>query len=63
MNKYTGARRFKSLPRWIRTLVYNLTGWQVIRTSIRHRVDTGLFAYTSERMVYVWSRAKTKVQP
>lgn len=62
MSKYIGACWFKSLPRWIRTLVYNLTGWQVIRTSIRHRVDTGLFAYTSERMVYSWSRAKKQVQ-
>lgn len=63
MNKYTGARWFKGLPRWIRTLVYDLTGWQVIRMTIRHRGDAGLFAYTSERIVYSWSRAKKEMQP
>lgn len=58
MNRYSGARWFKDLPIWVRALVYDLTGWRVARISIRQRTDTGLFAYTSERWVYAWTRTK-----
>jgi hypothetical protein len=52
------ARWFNNQPKWLRTLVYDLTGWQVIRMTIKRNHSAGLFNYTTERNVYSWSRAK-----
>lgn len=58
MNRYTGARWFNGQPRWLRNLIYDLTGWQVQRMTITGHHDTGSFAYTTERTTYAWTRAK-----
>lgn len=58
MNRYTCARWFNRRPRWLRDLVYELTGWQVIRTTITGHHSAGLFAYTTERTTYSWTRAR-----
>lgn len=58
IDRHTGARWFNRQPRWLRMLVYYLSGWQVIRMTIRHRNDVGLFAYTSEHTTYSWTRAR-----
>lgn len=58
MNRHSGARWFYSRPRWLQMLVYNLTGWQVQKMTIRRRHDAGLFAYTTERVTFSWSRAR-----
>lgn len=65
MNRHAAARWFDRQPKWLRTLVYDLTGWQVIRMTIKHNHSAGLFNYTMERNSYSWSRAKRikRVQP
>lgn len=62
MNRHTGAFWWSQRPRWLRAqrapVVYDLTGWQVQRMSIRHNKNVGPLSYTTERVSYSWSRAK-----
>jgi hypothetical protein len=58
MDRHSGARWFYGLPSWIRTFVYDLTGWQVQKMTIRRNRDAGLFGYTTETTTYSWSKSR-----
>lgn len=51
---------FKNLPKWIRTLVYDLTGWQVISMKITEHKSVGLFDYSVTTKHYTWIRSGKK---
>lgn len=64
MNCYTAAAWFNRRPHWLKEVVYLLTGYQVRRVELTHRVDAGLFAYTVTRWRWSWQRvSKERITP